>query len=299
MNCVHEGRTVRTMTKVQLAPMLAVAGGAAGSSWCPITRICHLPGGSPASPTLSCPTCCSRGGCAEAGMPHFGWANTVTAARSSLVGVVTALVATSFTGPDPGAAAGGLAIPALALDAVDGWVARRTHSVSELGARFDMEVDAYLLLVLGAYVAQDLGWWVAPSERSGTSSSPRAGCCRGCGPRCPPRYWRKVVTACCRHRARGRGIRSLPGWVSWTVTLSALGLLLESFGRDVVWLRAAATARGRRRGSFSRVDRAMVESRSEAIAGLGCVSGDREACAGRSDRRRRIGSSAPTGSTSR
>ena len=36
-------------------------------------------------------------GLRRSGVPHFGWANTVTAARSSLVGVVTALVATSFT----------------------------------------------------------------------------------------------------------------------------------------------------------------------------------------------------------
>ena len=37
---------------------------------------------------------------------------------------------------------------ALALDGVDGQVARRTRTVSALGARFDMEVDAFLVLVL-------------------------------------------------------------------------------------------------------------------------------------------------------
>ena len=37
---------------------------------------------------------------------------------------------------------------ALALDGVDGQVARRTGTASELGARFDMEVDAFLILVL-------------------------------------------------------------------------------------------------------------------------------------------------------
>ena len=49
---------------------------------------------------------------------------------------------------------------ALALDAVDGWVARRTGTVSALGARFDMEVDAFLILVLSGYVAPTLGGWV-------------------------------------------------------------------------------------------------------------------------------------------
>ena len=42
---------------------------------------------------------------------------------------------------------------ALALDGVDGWVARRTRTVSALGARFDMEVDAFLVLMLSVHVA--------------------------------------------------------------------------------------------------------------------------------------------------
>ena len=46
---------------------------------------------------------------------------------------------------------------ALLLDAVDGGVARRTGTVSGFGARFDMEVDAFLILVLSGYVAGRLG----------------------------------------------------------------------------------------------------------------------------------------------
>ena len=41
---------------------------------------------------------------------------------------------------------------ALALDGLDGWVARRNNTVSVLGARFDMEVDAFLILVLSVLV---------------------------------------------------------------------------------------------------------------------------------------------------
>ena len=37
---------------------------------------------------------------------------------------------------------------ALALDGVDGHLARRFDQVSDFGARFDMEVDAALILVL-------------------------------------------------------------------------------------------------------------------------------------------------------
>ena len=48
----------------------------------------------------------------------------------------------------------------LVLDAVDGYVARRTATVSAFGARFDMETDAFLILVLSACVAGQWGWWV-------------------------------------------------------------------------------------------------------------------------------------------
>ncbi len=49
---------------------------------------------------------------------------------------------------------------ALILDGVDGKVARHTGTSSALGARFDMEVDAFLILVLSVYVSMSLGPWV-------------------------------------------------------------------------------------------------------------------------------------------
>ena len=54
----------------------------------------------------------------------------------------------------------GLTSLALVLDAVDGRVARGTETVSALGGRFDMEVDAFLIFVLSVYVAQSVGVWV-------------------------------------------------------------------------------------------------------------------------------------------
>lgn len=53
-----------------------------------------------------------------------------------------------------------LAVPALALDGVDGFVARRTGTSSAAGARLDMEMDAALLLVLSVVAVGSLGWWV-------------------------------------------------------------------------------------------------------------------------------------------
>ena len=78
----------------------------------------------------------------------MGPANGVTLAR----GVLVALLAGSLADPVLLAGRGewlfGAALVALTLDGVDGWVARRTGSASALGARFDMELDAFLILVL-------------------------------------------------------------------------------------------------------------------------------------------------------
>src|SRR5207248_932960 len=48
----------------------------------------------------------------------------------------------------------------LLLDGLDGQVARRTGTASEFGARFDMEVDAFLILLLCVVVSRALGPWV-------------------------------------------------------------------------------------------------------------------------------------------
>ncbi|CAM5652263.1 hypothetical protein SVIOM342S_09427 [Streptomyces violaceorubidus] len=93
-------------------------------------------------------------------LPVFGPANRVTLGRATLVGGVTSLVADSFRDAPPVPLLVGLTAVALVLDGVDGKVARRTGTSSPLGARFDMEVDAFLILVLSVYVAIDLGPWV-------------------------------------------------------------------------------------------------------------------------------------------
>ncbi|NIH80649.1 CDP-alcohol phosphatidyltransferase family protein [Amycolatopsis viridis] len=92
----------------------------------------------------------------RAGRVALGPADRVTLARATLTGGVLALVAAGSSGPVPA----GLATLALALDAVDGRVARRTATVSPLGARFDLEADAVLILVLCVPVAVVLGPWV-------------------------------------------------------------------------------------------------------------------------------------------
>lgn len=91
----------------------------------------------------------------------LGWANRVTLGR----GVLVALVAGALVGGAFQQAIGlwlGVAVIALLLDGVDGWIARRTHSHSPFGARFDMELDALLILLLCLALmrAEALGPWV-------------------------------------------------------------------------------------------------------------------------------------------
>lgn len=91
----------------------------------------------------------------------LGWANRVTLARAVLVALVAgALAANAFAGAIWQWLA--IAVIALLLDGVDGWIARRTKSHTRFGARFDMELDALLILLLcaGLLRLESLGLWV-------------------------------------------------------------------------------------------------------------------------------------------
>ena len=98
-----------------------------------------------------------------------------------------------------------LAVVALALDAVDGWVARRTGTASPLGARFDGEVDAFLILVLSVYVARSAGAWVLAIGAARYAFLAAGWLLPWMREPLPPRYWRKVVAATQGIVADGRG----------------------------------------------------------------------------------------------
>ena len=94
----------------------------------------------------------------------FGAANLVTTVRASLV----ALVASFIGEPGSPVVAGTVVAMSLAvtlLDGVDGLMARRTGMASAFGARFDMEVDAVLILALTVLAWQygKAGPWVVLS----------------------------------------------------------------------------------------------------------------------------------------
>jgi phosphatidylglycerophosphate synthase len=221
--------------EVHLAPIgLAALGGAGlGMIW----AVDGLPpiGWMAALAYLAVSNALLIGALRRARTPRLGWANAITATRSTLVAIITGLVAASFVAPVPVPLLIGLVVPALILDAVDGWVARLTGTMSELGARFDMEVDAFLLLVLSAYVAPILGLWVLAIGLMRYAFVVAGWMLPWLRRRLPYRYWRKVVTAAQGIALTLAASGLIPAFAGVVVGL-ALVLLLESFGRDVVWL---------------------------------------------------------------
>ncbi|MFE1032656.1 CDP-alcohol phosphatidyltransferase family protein [Streptomyces sp. NPDC058807] len=182
-------------------------------------------------------------------LPSFGPANRVTLGRATLVGGVTALVADSFSGAPPVSLLVGLTAVALLLDGVDGKVARRTGTCSPLGARFDMEVDAFLILVLSVYVATDLGPWVLLIGGMRYAFVAAARVWPWLTAPLPPSTARKTVAALQGVLLLVAGADLLPRPANAGVVVLALGLLVWSFGRDVLWLwrvpRALARAAAR------------------------------------------------------
>ncbi len=172
----------------------------------------------------------------RAGRVALGAANRVTLARATLVGGVTALVADALNGlTAPTAVLIGLAVVALILDGVDGRVARRTGTVSALGARFDMEVDAFLILVLSVYVAPSVGPWVLTIGAARYAVWAAAVVVPWMRKPVPPRYWRKPVAAIQGIVLTAAASDWFPPTMITVAIATAMILLAESFGRDVIW----------------------------------------------------------------
>lgn len=85
--------------------------------------------------------------------PRLGAANDVTIIRAWLLSFVVALIGEPPIATLAWFGVAGASVVAV-LDGVDGWLARRTRMPSAFGARFDMEIDALLILVLSVLV-----WW--------------------------------------------------------------------------------------------------------------------------------------------
>jgi len=175
-------------------------------------------------------------GLRAARMSKLGPANAVTLSRAVLVGAVSALVVTSLTQTVPLALLVAVVGVALALDGVDGQVARRTGSTSALGARFDMEVDAFLILVLSVFVAGEFGWWTVAIGGFRYAFVAASWAYPWLSAALPPKFSRKVVAALQGVVLVVATAHLLPPTVAFGAVAVALGSLTWSFGRDIGWL---------------------------------------------------------------
>lgn len=179
--------------------------------------------------------------------PHraFGYANGVTAVRAAMTGFVAAAVlfADAFGArPDLDWTVAGVVLAALALDGVDGYLARRFGHASAFGARFDMEVDAFLILVLSlaAALSGKAGFWVLAIGAMRYLFVAAQRFVPALNGELPPSFRRKFV---CVLQVTGLGLLVLPVLrppVSTGIALLLLAALAASFAADIVHLLTRA-----------------------------------------------------------
>lgn len=127
-----------------------------------------------------------------------------------------------------------LAGAALASDAVDGRVARGTGTAGPVGARIDMEADAALLMVLSVLAAATIGPWVlaigAMRYAYVAASWVRPALRRPL----TPSDLRRGIGAMQGIALLTAVVPVIPDVVAAALCALALGLLVWSFGRDVI-----------------------------------------------------------------
>jgi phosphatidylglycerophosphate synthase len=185
---------------------------------------------------------------ARAGRERLGPASWVTLARATLAVGVAALAADSFTNSTPVALLVALAAVALALDAADGWVARRTGTATALGARFDGEVDAFLILALSVYAAQEYGAWVLAIGLARYAFLAGEWLLPWMRTTLPRRRWRRAVAAAQGVVLTVAAAGVLPRTTTQVLLAAALVSLSASMGECAWWLWRRRPARPTRRG---------------------------------------------------
>jgi phosphatidylglycerophosphate synthase len=172
------------------------------------------------------------------GRARFGLANQVTLLRSGLVCLVGGALLASGHAPTMSWSLAGLIGAALALDAVDGWLARRLRLVTPFGARFDVEVDALLLLILALLVwqAQQVAAWVLAIGllRYGFVLAGRV--LPWLSAPLPPSRRRKAICAQQGITLMVCLLPSAPPGLASALAALALAMLVLSFALDVHWL---------------------------------------------------------------
>ncbi len=176
---------------------------------------------------------------AHAPHAHFGPGNGVTLFRLALIALLAAGVGEPATRSTELAwSAVVLATITALLDALDGPLARRRQLASPFGARFDMETDAFLIMVLSVLVLQfdKAGAWVLAAGAMRYVFVLAAGVWAWLAAPLPPSMRRKtvcVVQIVTLIVCLGPIIP--PAW-STAIAAAGLASLVYSFGADIWWL---------------------------------------------------------------
>jgi len=177
--------------------------------------------------------------------PHarFGPANTVTALRLALVALLAAALGEPHTAVLAWAVTT-VAVVVSGLDGVDGWLARRSTLASAFGARFDMETDALLILVLSALAWRwdRAGAWVLACGLMRYGFVAAAWAWPWMARPLPPSWRRKFV---CVVQIVGLAIVVAPVLqppISAWLAAATLVMLTWSFAVDVGWLAVRRSA---------------------------------------------------------
>jgi len=173
----------------------------------------------------------------------FGLANLVTTARAALTCLLAGLLAdvayVSFGQHDAFAwSLAGLVAISIALDGLDGFLARKLGLCSAFGARYDMEIDALLILLLSiaAWSLHKAGPWVILGGGFRYAFLAAAWLWPALGAALPPSNRRKLV---CVIQAAVLCLVLSPivePPVSAWLAAGALALLTYSFAVDIAWL---------------------------------------------------------------
>lgn len=172
------------------------------------------------------------------------WADCVTCVRLGMLFVVIAAIAVH---PDPGFGwlTVAIAIPMLALDLVDGLIARATATTAA-GARFDERLDATVVLVLSAALVPLYGAWCLISGLAHFTFRAGAAMRPAWGAELPPSWRRKTVAAFQGPLLLAAG--SPPGLAvpafGWACAVAAVASLLVSFALDIIALERDPAAEG-------------------------------------------------------
>lgn len=171
----------------------------------------------------------------------FGLANQATLLRTGLVCLVGGAL---LGGAGVSWSLAGVIGIALALDAVDGWLARRLGLASRFGARFDLEIDALMILILSllAWQTGRAGPWVLIIGGARYAFVALGRIWPAARRPLPQSFRRKAQCAVLGVLLLICLLPSTPLWLAQGVAALALISQLTSFAIDLAWLRRHAAA---------------------------------------------------------